>query len=156
MDTEQMIEAVRDFLDNDDWHYEFNAERQYIHMGVNLKCKLKKVRVFVDFKRHGYVVRCVPPLNADKENLAEIYKYTSMANFALINGCFEIDSSDGEIAYRTFVPCENLPQLSKEVIEDSICVGCAMFDRYGDGFAALAMGFSDAETEIKKAEPDEE
>jgi hypothetical protein len=27
-----------------------------------------------------------------------------------------------------------------------------MMDRYGDGIAALAFGFSDAETEIKKAE----
>ena len=27
-----------------------------------------------------------------------------------------------------------------------------MMDRYGDGIAALALGFSDADTEIRKAE----
>ena len=31
-----------------------------------------------------------------------------------------------------------------------------MMDRYGDGIAALALGFSDAETEIKKAEHTED
>jgi hypothetical protein len=50
------------------------------------------------------------------------------------------------------VNCDGLQSLSPAVIQDSIYVGCLMMDRYGDGIAALALGFSDADTEIKKAE----
>ena len=40
METEAMIDAVRDFLDADDWHYEYDAEHAFIRAGVTLKCKL--------------------------------------------------------------------------------------------------------------------
>jgi len=46
--------------------------------------------------------------------------------------------------------------LPKEIFLDSINVCWAMMERYGNGYAALSMGFSDADTEIKKAEGDEE
>ncbi len=75
-----------------------------------------------------------------------------MANYGLVNGNFELDLRDGEIRYKTYVNCDGLESLSEAVIQDSIYVGCVMMDRYGDGIAALAMGFSDADTEIKKAE----
>ena len=45
-----------------------------------------------------------------------------------------------------------MKELPARIIKDSIYAGWCMMDRYGNGLAALAMGFSDAETEIKKAE----
>jgi hypothetical protein len=54
------------------------------------------------------------------------------------------------------VDCDGLEKLPKELFDDGINACWAMMDRYGNGFAALAMGFSDADTEIKKAEGDEE
>jgi len=152
MEMEQIVNAVRDWLDDDDWHYDYLAEKQLITMGINLKSKIKSAKIFVDFKDDCYLVYVYPPLNGDKENLTELTKYLTMANYGLRNGNFEIDVNDGEIRYKTFVNCCGLDSLSEDVIRDSICVGCAMVDRYGDGIAALALGFSDAETEIRKAE----
>ena len=63
----------------------------------------------------------------------------------------------GEIyAYSGYVDCDGLETLPKELFDDGINACWAMMDRYGNGFAALAMGFSDVDTEIKKAEGDEE
>lgn len=152
MEREQIVDAVRDWLDGDDWHYEYDAEKQLIKMGINLKSKIKSGRIYVDLKEDCYVVYVCAPINGDKDNLEELGKYLTMANYGLINGNFELDVRDGEIRYKTYVNCDGLESLSSAVIQDSICVGCAMMDRYGDGIAALAMGFSDADTEIKKAE----
>ena len=152
MEQEEIIDAVRDWLDNDDWHYDFDAERTMIKTGINLKSKIKSSRILIDIKENSYIVYLISPINGDKENPAEIIKYLTMANYGLINGNFEFDVRDGEIRYKTFVNCEGLESLSEEVIRDSVYVGCAMMDRYGDGIASLAFGYSDAETEIKKAE----
>ncbi len=152
MDQEQIVNAVRDWLDDDDWHYEYNAEKQLITMGISLKSKIKTGKIYVDFKEDAYLVYVYPPISGDKDNLTELVKYLTMANYGLLNGNFELDANDGEIRYKVYVNCDGLESLSTEVVRDSICVGCAMMDRYGDGIAALAMGFSDAETEIQKAE----
>ena len=152
MEQEQIVDAVRDWLDGDDWHYEYNAERRLIRMGINLKSTIKSGRIFIDFKDDCYLVYLYSPINGDKDNLGELTKYLTMANYALYNGNFELDVRDGAIRYKTFVNCDGIETLSPAVIQDSIYVPCIMMDRYGDGIAALAFGFSDADTEIKKAE----
>jgi len=152
VNQEQIVDSVRDWLDKDDWHYEYSAENHIFKMGINLKSKIKSGRIFVDVKDDCYAVYLCAPINGDKDNLAELTKYLTMANYGLLNGNFELDVRDGEVRYKTFVNCDGLEALSSAVIQDSIYVGCVMMDRYGDGIAALALGFSDAETEIKKAE----
>ena len=152
MEREQIIDAVRDWLDGDDWNYDYDAEVKIIKTGVTLDCKLKKCRVFIGFGDDSYWVLFVAPISGDKNDLGELMKYLTMANYCLYNGNFELDVRDGEIRYKTFVNCDGLDSLSPEVIKDSIYIGCVMMDRYGDGIAALALGFSDADTEIKKAE----
>ena len=156
MEREQILDAVRDWLDKDDWHYEYIAEKQLIKMGINLHSKIKSGNIFVDFKDDCYLVYLYSPINGDKDNLDELVKYLAMANYGLINGNFELDLRDGEIRYKSYVNCDGLDTLPDQVIKDSIYVGCAMMDRYGNGIAALAMGFSDADTEIKKAEKRDE
>lgn len=156
METEEMIDAVRDYLDESGYHYEYNAEDKFMKLGFNIKCRLKSVRIFWEFRKHSYVVYAIAPINADKDNLGEMLRYIAMANYGLYNGNFELDCRDGEIRYKSYVDTEGLEKLSREIIDTSLDVCLFMMRRYGDGIAALAMGFSDAETEIKKAEDDKE
>ncbi|MBQ7395807.1 MAG: hypothetical protein IJW08_04660 [Lentisphaeria bacterium] len=152
MDREKIIDAVRDWLDGDDWKYEYDVEHQVIHMGVSLDSKIKSGKIIIFFAEDGYTVYVVLPLNGDPDNIGELLKYLTMANYGLRNGNFEVDLNDGEIRYKIFVNCDGLESLSEAVIRDSIVQGCFTVDRYGNGIAALALGFSDAKTEIDKAE----
>ena len=156
MEQEEIVDAVRDWLDGDDWNYDYNAEKHQIRTGVSLKSKIKSGRIRIDIKDDCYLVYLYAPINGDKDNLGELTKYLTMANYGLYNGNFELDVRDGEIRYKTFVNCDGLDSLSSEVIKDSLDFSCFMMDRYGDGIAALALGFSDADTEIKKAEHTDE
>ena len=153
MDQEQIVDAVRDWLDGDDWHYDYNAEKHMISAGIKLDCKMRSARVYIPIRDdNSYIVNIVAPIKGDPNDLDELIKYLTMANYGLANGNFELDVRDGEIRYKTFVNCDGLESLSRDVIEDSVYMCCVMMDRYGDGIAALALGFSDADTEIKKAE----
>ena len=153
MEIEEITDAVRDYLDADDWHYEYVAEHAFIRAGVTLKCKLKSARLIIQFRKTDYNVYMISPVTADTERLGEVLRFAALANYGLANGNFEVDVHDGEIRYKSYVNCEAYDTLPKDVIEDSSNVCWAMMERYGNGFAALAMGFSDADTEIKKAEP---
>ncbi len=153
METEAIVDAVRDYLDADDWHYDYDAEHAFIRGGVALRCKLKNARLIIQFRKKDYNVYMISPVNADPENIGEVLRYSALANYGLANGNFEVDVRDGEIRYKSYVNCDAYETLPTEIIRNSINVCWAMMERYGSGFAALAMGFSDAETEINKAEP---
>lgn len=150
MNKPQITDAIRNFLDNDDWHYEYDAENSMVRMGLNLKSKLKNCRIFIDIKNDAYLVYLVSQINADKDNLSELMRYLTIANYGLINGNFELDIRDGEVRYKTYVNCDGLETLPEQVIKDSLYLAAFTLDRYGDGLAALIMGFSTADEEIQK------
>lgn len=147
-----IVDQVRDYLDQNDWKYEYIADRNYIKAGVNLKCKLQTVKLLITFNEKGYTVLASATMNASEDTRASVLEYISRANFGLRNGNFEMDLRDGEVRYKTYTNCRGLDRLPNEIIEDSIIIPPMMFSRYGDGMAALMFGFSDPETEIKKAE----
>ena len=157
MDQEQIVDALRDWLDGDDWHYEYDAEYHTIKAGVILDCKLRHARVLIHVRDdESYIVSIISPINGDPGNIGEMAKFVAMANYRLAAGNFDLDVSDGEVRYKVHVNCKGLETLPTQIIKDSVHVGWFMMERFGNGIAALAMGFSDAETEIKKTEAPQE
>ena len=149
---ETMIDLVRDTLDGDDWKYEYDDARKLIRTGVSLNCKLQSVKIIIHFNEGGYTTLATAPMKADEQYRASVAEYITRANYGLKNGNFEMDFSDGELRYKVYTNYKGLNMLSKEVILDSIMIPPLMFERYGDGLAALLFGFSDAKTEIEKVE----
>lgn len=156
MEIDAAIDAFRDFLDDSGYRYDYNAEHRFIRLGFAVSCKLKNLKYFIQFRPAGYTVYAISPLSADKDNLGEMLKYIAMANYGLANGNFELDVRDGEIRYKCWVSTWKLESLPPEMVDESISIPHLMFKRYGDGIAALSLGFSDAETEIAKSERSDE
>ena len=150
MDKEQIIDAVRNYLDEHDIHYEYHAETENLTMGFSLDCKLRNLRMWWDFLDKGYILYGISPVTASPDNLGEVLKYAAMVNYGLIPGNIEVDLRDGEIRSKTWVPLGDVEKLSEDTIYGSFAFTFSIFERFGNGFAALALGFSDAETEYKK------
>ena len=162
MDRQAIIDAVRDNFDDDDWNYDFEADckpNPILRTGCRLDCKLKSVDEVVDFRETYFLVYAFCPINADPDNIGEIAKFLHLANYGLVVGNFELDPRDGEIRYKVLVDCDGLDSLPKDIVGRALHVPFHMFERFGNGIAALSMGFSDADTEYKKSmsgdEPDE-
>ena len=145
-----MCEVVRDYLDRHEWKYSYLPENNIIKCGVNIKSKLKSVQMFIDFKVRGFAVIAVPALSAGQDTMDEVMRYLTRANYGLLNGNFELDLTDGEIRYEVYVPCAGLGMLPDSVIEEALAVPPLMFQKFGDGLAAVVLGFSDGETEFMK------
>ena len=158
MDIQDIINAVRDFLDEDGWHYSFedDLDQPRIQTGARINGKLKEIKEFIFFHNTHFVAFGICPINADTDNIDEIAKYIAMANYGLVLGNFELDVTDGEIRYKTFVDCDGLESRPRGIVARAITCPFHMFDRDGDGIAAISMGFSDAATEIAKVEGSQE
>lgn len=147
-----MCEVVRDYLDRHEWKYSYISEKNIIRCGVNIKSKLKSVQMFIDFKARGFAVIAVPTLSAGQDTMDEVMRYLTRANYGLLDGNFELDLNDGEIRYKAYVPCAGLNMLPDSIIEEALAVPPLMFQKFGDGLAAVALGFSDGETAYRKTQ----
>lgn len=151
-DIYAMIDAVRDYLDADNWNYEYDEARKIIRTGVNLDCKLQSTRLFVTFNENGFSTIATISMKADEANRERIAEYITRANYGLRNGNFEMDYNDGEIRYKLYTNCKGIDRVPSQMIGDAIIIPPTMFERYGNGLAALMFGFSTPKEEIEKAE----
>ena len=149
---EDIIDQVRDYMEEDEWRYEFDEERKLIRANINLKCKLKSVRMVISFNESGYTVYVIPNLKSEKESLNDVQEYITRANYGVRNGNFEMDLEDGEVRYKLYVNTRGMKEIPLEIIDDSLKMPALMVDKYGDGLSALMLGFSDPVTEIYRVE----
>ncbi len=156
MRKDDIIFAVKDYMDNDDWHYDFNEEKSSLSAGMNIRCKLKSIRYYMYAAEDStLIVLAVSPISADMGDetvCSNVMEYLTRANYGLRHGNFEFDLRDGEIRYKMSLPLNEFDELPPQAMERMISIPALMFERYGNGLAALLMGFSDVKTEIEKAE----
>ena len=149
---ENMIEMLKNYLDEKEWKYEYKEEEQAILTGVKLESNLQSIKFLIRFRENGFLTVAVPPLGAKEEYRPAIAEYITRANYGMTNGNFELDYNDGEIRFKIYTNYKGLDEISEDIVEDSFVIPIVMYERYGNGLAALMMGFSDPEIEIAKAE----
>lgn len=152
MNKKDVLDALQSFMDGNGLKFEYDDEASLFKGVVGMKCALRQGGVLINVGDDYFVVYLVSPVKGNPENLGELMKYLTMANFGLTYGNFELDVSDGEVRFKSFVNCSGLAYISPSWIRDGVFLSCSMLERYGNGIAALAAGESDAETEIAKAE----
>lgn len=151
------ISQITGFFDRNSWHYDIDQDgsgNEFLRAGFNIKCKLQSILVQIRTLKYGIKIVGVCKLDVDEEYRATVADYLHRANYALNNGNFELDMRDGEVRYKVYLPEYDGYAVPDEAIDNGLDVVLGMFKQYGDGLAALMMGFSDPETEIKKAEDD--
>ncbi len=152
--SKAIASAIDGFLTGDDWHYTFDDEKGLFRFNLTLTKKIKKVSYIVDIKKDGFLVYAIPPLGAeegDSNMMAQMAEFVCRANYALINGNFELDMRDGEIRYKTYVNCDGqLP--TTEIIKDSIYCPAFMFEKYSAGITGIIFGDMTAKQAIDLCE----
>ena len=61
----QIAKWVKQFLDEDDWHYEFNEEKGVFNFNLTLKGKLQSIRYRILIRKYDYSVYTVCPMSAE-------------------------------------------------------------------------------------------
>ena len=151
MEMNNVIERVNACIDSIGWEAQALPAQNLIVLGVVIRSDLEKIGMLLEFSEEDYLVYGVAPVTAAADS-CEMLRYLTMANYGMKDGNFEMDLQNGEIRFKTYVRFGGEEVLSEETILRSLLLPPMMFERYGDGIAALAEGRSDAETELQKAE----
>jgi len=152
--SKEIADAIKTFLENDDWRYSFDENRGVFRFGLNLSGKLKHVHYLISVREDDYTVYAIPQIGVDEndgQTMALMAEFICYANYGLNNGNFELDLNDGEIRYKTYVDCSDaLPGENR--IRGSIYCPAAMFERYGEGIVGILFGGKDPKEAVEYCE----
>lgn len=140
--SENIANAINDFLTTDDWHYSFDEQKGIFKFGLCLKGKIKKINYIIYVKDDAYLVYANPPIGADEDDkrmMSEMAEFVCRANYGLKSGNFELDMNDGEVRFKCYVDCDGVVPMT-EIVKNSIYCPATMFERYGDGIVGIIFG----------------
>lgn len=128
-------------LDQMQWKYNKEEHENYFAVftsavGRNLTMKLA-IRIDVD--RQVMYLKSPMPFSVSEELRDTMAKAIVMANWTMLNGSFEMDMSDGFVAFKMIVPYMS-SMIGTEVCRYMILLSCEMVDKFNDKFDAICKG----------------
>jgi len=96
----QVLETMCEYLDSDDWKY-VRADENHVRLDYSGKSGL--IRCYIrDSANDDYLsVTSDYPFNVPEERRNEVVTLTTMINYGLRLGNFEMDLDDGQLSFRT-------------------------------------------------------
>ena len=147
--SKQIAQAVQTFLVDQEWQYEFNEEQGTFKFGIMLNGRLRAMECLIHiFSTDLIIYGLIPAIGAnaeDPEEMNEMLRFLTMANYKLRNGNFEMDCSDGEIRYKCFIDCRGLDAPTQKMIRNALVCTANMFDRFGRGILNILFADMDAQ-----------
>lgn len=126
-------------LDNRKWTYNKDEEELIVRtsaVGDDLTIKLF---IKVDAARSVMYLKSPLPLTLTESNRNDVVYAVTRANWAMLNGSFEIDVDDGYVGFKAVVPfMESL--ISEQLCKYLIDMSCRMVDIFNDKLDAVAKG----------------
>lgn len=150
--SDELVAALKDFYEKDDWKYDFDEDRGVFSMGLRLSGKINSARVIVPVHDDCFEVYAVISLSASEEVRHETAEFITRANYGLRNGCFEMDFNDGELRYKCHVDCEDAIPPGYTIIKNAMYIPGSMISRYGDGLVKVLFGMATASDAIDEIE----
>ena len=147
--SKQIAQAVQTFLTEQEWQYEFNEEQGAFQFAIMLNGRLRAMECLIHiFSADLIVYGLIPAIGAnaeDPEEMNEMLRFLTMANYKLRNGNFEMDCSDGEIRYKCFIDCRGLDAPTQKMIRNALSCTASMFERFGQGILNILFADMDAQ-----------
>ncbi len=124
-------------LDNMKWNYNKEEENLIVRTSAVGDDLTMKLYMKVDSERSVMYLKSGMPFSAPMDRIDIMTKAVIIANWAMLNGSFEMDISDGYIAFKLVVPfMESI--ISEKVCHYMINISCRMIDTFNDKFKKLA------------------
>ncbi len=138
-DARKTYEMLCNTLDGIKWHYQRDDEHMVVTTSAVGEDLTIRLRIVVSEQRNLMYVKSPMPYKVPESARAIVSSAVNVANYSMLNGCFEYDMRSGYLAFRAVVPFEG------SIISDKVCkylvmLACQMVDKFNDKFLSLAKG----------------
>lgn len=146
---QKIYEMFKESLDSKDFHYEPHDDDLAITLTVHGNDLPQPTVIRVMDDRDTIFIYSPIPSKMPEDKRMEAAVAVAVANNGMLNGCFDLDMSDGEIRFRvteSYRGCE----VSMELLEFLLQLVFIMTDKYNDRFFMLSKGMMSLEQFIEK------
>ena len=138
-------DAVRAYLDTNEYTYDFYGADQYFYLGFSLECKFKTCEVNILLRPDGLSVIAYAPLDVEADRKADVAELITRINYTLTRGGFQMDWEDGELIYYCRLDTfDTVP--SETVLAYTLETPWLMLEKYGDALISVMLEDVDAAT----------
>lgn len=156
MDQTSLNQHVRKYFDSIEWTYNFDEEDNFFSTGATISGGFSYTRMVVDVQDEILQCYAFAPVNVPEEKRQAACEYLMRASRGMKRGAFELDFSDGEVRFHTYIDVpEGVPAPNDELMEMLVMVPVAMMQRYGQGLLDIISGAKTPEEAVKMAEAPE-
>ncbi len=141
MEAKVLYDTLCQTLDKMQWRYEKATENgkfvvRTSAVGSDLSMKLV---IRVDPERSVMYLKSPMPFSIPEDKRGVLAIGVIIANYAMLNGSFEYDMTDGYLAFKMVVP------FMDSIISEAVCsymirLSCNMIDKFNDKLLALSEG----------------
>ncbi len=147
----RILDAVRQFFDEDGWHYTQVEDKPWLRVSVKGKngdysCVAQAREEPEEVLFYTYF-----PIHVPEEKRRDVAEFIARANYGLILGNFELDMRDGEVRYKTSLDVEGVP-LTSHLVKDLVYGNLLTMDRYLPGLMTLLYGAATPEQAVAQVE----
>ena len=139
LEAKTVYQTLCKTLDNMKWHYDPEPENFLIRtsaVGDDLSMKLF---MKVDVDRSVMYLKSPMPFAVPAEKRNIMCEAVTIANWAMLNGSFEMDLADGYLGFKVVLPfMESL--LSEKACRYMINMSCQMVDLFNDKLQSVSNG----------------
>ncbi len=146
-----ILSEVEHFYQAADIKYQRVPDRTVLVMSMTGKSAAYDVYAIENEDQQQLSFYSVCPNRVPDDFRHKIVEFITRANYGLKNGNFEMDFSDGEVRYKTFIDIEG-GTLAQKMIENLLFANIATVDRYYPGIAKVLYGDVSPETAIEQIE----
>ena len=126
-------------LTNRKWTYNKEDDNLIVRtsaVGDDLSMKLY---IKVDANRSVMFLKSAMPFTVPQERIHDIMQAITIANWAMLNGMFEMDMNDGYVGFKVVIPFME-SMLSEKLCNYMIDMSCRMIDIFNDKMLAVNEG----------------
>ncbi len=131
------FQALCEMLEEEDWHYEKDAENFVITCGAQGDDLPMKIRIEVDPERQLIILLSQMPFTIPEERRTALAVAVSAANNGMIDGSFDYDYLSGDIVFRMTSSFRG-SLIGKDIFEYMLLCSCYTIDKYNDKFLIVA------------------
>ena len=147
--AKEIYNSLCDAIDKIGWKYDKEEEKLLVHFAVSGEDIPMKFIMFVDDDRQLLRLVSYIPFKMSEAKRYEGAVAACVSSYGLIDGSFDYDITDGEIAFRMVQPFMD-GSISESTFMHMISLSCRVVDDYNDRFMALDKGLMSIEEFIQK------
>lgn len=135
-DAQRTYGTMCRMLDNINWKYNRDDANLVITTGAVGNDLSMQLRIVVSADRNVMYIKSPMPFTVPAAKMGEMSYAVNIANYSMLNGCFELDIYGGYLGFKAVVPfAESI--ISEEVCKYLVMLVCTMADKFNDKFKDL-------------------